>query len=470
MECAATWICLAAISGTLASGPLRQEWASRYDGGETDIPAAMALGGKGKVYVAGMSQRSFYWDLATLAYDRDGRLLWVQRFQTGERGENTVRGLGVDGRGNVFVAGTVVTARRDTDYLLLKYDPDGRLLWSVQYNGPGEPRRQDDRAFAVVVDAGGNAYISGVSMDAQGISEYATLKYDAGGQLLWLARYNDGLNDQLGAWVRLVLDPEGGVYLAAHGIRILRYAADGRLLFSSKPAGGSLAGVALDPRGGIVVAGSQSDPGSGNTAFLTARIDANGTPLWSQTYLGADQDEAEARAVAVDRDGNVCVTGWTQSGDGIHRTVDYQTIKYGPDGTLLWQAKAGTPGTAEEFALDYGTGVAVDGGGFAYVTGQSQVPVEGYGIVTILYAPDGRALGEARYDGSDTGYDVEPEIALDGVRTVYIAARSEREETGADFALNYLFRHGDGPADPFAACGFDLTPDSLECAGYPPCP
>ena len=38
------------------------------------------------------------------------------------------------------------------------------------------------------------------------------------------------------------------------------------------------------------------------------------------------------------------------------------------------------------------------------------------------------------------------------------------------FTLLYLFADGSPPPAPFPNCGVDMTPDSLGCAFFPPCP
>lgn len=90
---------------------------------------------------------------------------WTKRFSTPENGEKLWR-LAVDESGNVYAAGNFsgtfseqgisVTSAGAADILLLKYDPDGQLLWARSAGGP-----YDDVAFGAESDKDGNVYITG---------------------------------------------------------------------------------------------------------------------------------------------------------------------------------------------------------------------------------------------------------------------------------------------------------------------
>ena len=70
--------------------------------------------------------------------------------------------MALDGNGNVYVTGGSYGGRSGADYATLKYDPDGKLLWESRYNGPGNGR---DKLRAIAVGGNGNVYVTGESKD-----------------------------------------------------------------------------------------------------------------------------------------------------------------------------------------------------------------------------------------------------------------------------------------------------------------
>jgi hypothetical protein len=79
--------------------------------------------------------------------------------------------------------------------------------------------------------------------------------------------------------------------------------------------------------------------------------------------------------MALDDQGNAYVTGFSW-GDGLHSVC---TIKYNPDGQLLWERRD----NVENWGMP--SAIAVDGGGNVYVSGTAERPGTGYDYFTIRY-------------------------------------------------------------------------------------
>jgi len=159
--------------------------------------------------------------------------------------------------------------------------------------------------------------------------------------------------------------------------------------------------IAVDGGGNVLVVGSTSSsdfPTTGgfdttlatSDAFVT-KVSASGALLWS-TYLGGGSND-DADGVAVDGSGNALVVGSTRSTDfpstgGFDTTLagsyDATLTKLSASGALLWSTYLGGGGT------DFGRGVAVDGSGNAYLTGETNsadFPTSG-GLDTTYAAPN----------------------------------------------------------------------------------
>jgi len=131
------------------------------------------------------------------------------------------------------------------------------------------------------------------------------------------------------------------------------------------------------------------------TSVLVAKYSAAGTHLWSLCTQGLSGG-ATGYAVAVDRTGNVVVTGQfggTRDFGGGPLTslggFDIFVAKYSPTGTHLWSEAFGSPSTSDGFSPEAGLGVAVDATGDVVVTGRFYQSVDfGGGPLTSAGDPD----------------------------------------------------------------------------------
>ena len=346
---------------------------------------AVAVDGSGNVIMGGFALNADGWtaDQYVARYGgSDGAVLW-QRLQ---RGPNiyagAVAGLVLDEAGNVFVTGSA-TAGKDLDIRTSKFaGADGATLWQQYYNGPAH-RAGEGRA--AVIDSHGNVIVTGDSEGEDTDMDYLTVKYAPNGAVLWERRYNGP--------------------------------ADG----DDSPRGG----VALDPQGNVVVTGESFGVGS-STDYYTAKYAASdGALLWEQRYNGPANQGDGARALAVDRDGNVLVTGFSYKANFV---ADFYTVKYAAgDGAVAWERRFTMP-TGYAAA----EGIAVDGRGNVVVTGSVWTGPSSNrsDIYTVKYAAsDGQTLWDRQYNSPDNDYDEAVAVAMDGEGNVFVTARSDDSYT-----------------------------------------
>jgi hypothetical protein len=239
--------------------------------------------------------------------------------------------VAVDGSDNVIVTGLSYNGTND-DYATIKYSSAGAPLWTNRYNGP---RNDDDVAYAVAVDGNNDVIVTGYSWSINS-RDYATIKYSSAGVPLWTNRY-DG--------------PGNGFDYA--------YA------------------VAVDGSNNVIVTGSS--PGSGGSDdYATIKYSSAGVPLWTNRYDGPGNSTDDALALAVDRSGNVIVTGYSY---GSGSSWDYATIKYSSAGIPLWTNRYNGPGNG----LDEARALTVDRSGNVIVTGISTGSGGNYDFATVKY-------------------------------------------------------------------------------------
>ena len=120
---------------------------------------------------------------------------------------------------------------------------------------------------------------------------------------------------------------------------------------------------------------------------------------------------------------------------------DYATIKYNSAGQEQWVARYNSPGNGDDGA----TRIAIDGSGNVYVTGQSGDPITNYErYVTIKYNSGGQEQWGASYSGPYNGAHLPLGIAVDGSGNVYVTGQSVGPGFADDYATVKYDRSGHG--------------------------
>jgi len=308
-----------------------------------------------------------------------------------------LRSLAADEAGNLYAAGESWTGG-DTEALLAKYDPTGRLLWSRQAEGPS-------RYAAVAVTGARAGYESGeiyaagsleggaasfgnsvrIEGRAGGI-DLLVVEYDAEGRAQW-AQSTDRLPNSLTLLNALALDGKGRAFGAgtlsfddegepsfhlslpsprlriepspgSKGGLVLSLGARGEVGWVTVAEGGSARALfyslVLDEEGGIYVCGSVGGgelrfgsgfrievPGTGGA--ILARLDARGRALWARilpgkgsvfTSLATDGKEIYLGALLAGRQGYDLGSGVVL--EGLPGSRSQVLLKYDGSGRTLW--------------------------------------------------------------------------------------------------------------------------------------
>ncbi len=418
-------------------------WVRRYDGpgNHNDAATSLFVDNQGNVYVTGCSYNILTdFDYATLKYDASGNLLWVRRYNGPGNGQDYATSLFVDNQGNVYVTGRSYDSLTNLDYATLKYDTNGNLLWERRYNGPGN---HNDVATSLFVDINSNVYVTGRS-EVSGIDfDYATLKYDASGNLLWERRYNGPGNDYDEA-TSLFVDNQGNVYVTGisfgsstyYDYATLKYDTNGNLLWVRRyngPGNHNDAATSLfvDNQGNVYVTGCSYNILT-DFDYATLKYDASGNLLWERRYNGPGNDYDEATSLFVDNQGNVYVTG--RSYDSL-TNLDYATLKYDASGNLLWERRYNGPGNYNDGAAS----LFVDSDGNVYVTGSSEGSGTDLDYATLKYDTNGNLLWVRRYNGPGNGQDYPTSLFVDNQGNVYVTGDSWGSGTYYDYAtIKYI--------------------------------
>lgn len=183
--------------------------------------------------------------------------------------------------------------------------------------------------------------------------------------------------------------------------------------------------IVTDDSGYVYVAGYVTSIG-GDPDFITLKYSPDGALLWARTYDNGAEDIA--RAVAVDTGGNVYVAGSSGGGSGL----DYAVVKYRRDGSPGWAAvsRYNGPGNGEDVPV----AIAVADSQVVVVTGWSKGASSGLDYATVKFDSSGVQQWVSRYEGA--GEDKPRALAVrlvgGGIRDIYVTGST------VDTLLDYL--------------------------------
>jgi hypothetical protein len=340
-------------------------WAKRAGGRYWDQANSVALDSAGNIYVAGYFQSDTItfgsttlinkgtYNIFLAKYDNNGNVIWAK--SAGGSSEDYASSVAVDKSGNVVLTGYYSSASIKfgnnilmnagyVDIFLAKYDSNGNVLWAISEGGPN-----NDYATSVAVDALNNIYITGyfysttinfasTILQNEAGNNVFVAKYDVNGNVLWAESAGE---TAIGQASSIAVDASGNEYVTGYyssntinfgnttltntedqfnDIFLVKYNANGNMLWA-KNAGGKdddqANNVAVDVLGNVYLTGYFNSPtinfgsipltSESSYDIFLSKYDANGNVIWAESVGGKNVDEGNA--IAVDKTGNIFVTG-----------------------------------------------------------------------------------------------------------------------------------------------------------------
>ncbi|MDO8550353.1 MAG: SBBP repeat-containing protein [Ignavibacteria bacterium] len=330
------------------------EWAARYNGPNLDGALAIAVDDAGYIYITGGSETdTSYFDYVIIKYTPLGDTVWVRKFNGSENGFDVARDIVVDDSGNVYLTGTSVMGT-------IKYDKDGNEIWFRRFG-------LFSAGYRIEFDQYGYIYVAGESN-----FNYALVKYNTDGDQIWAKTYNGPTNND-----DLIKD------------------------------------IVIDNRANIIVTGG-SKVISNDWDIATIKYSGDsGDTLWVRRYNGPSQNSPydDGYGITVDDSGNVYITGWS---DGINEGAQCITIKYSPDGDLLWERRFPSGGSIGYVGYD----IINDPSGFVYVAARAN----GYDDTLLKYDREGNLIWSAQYIALHTFATNQPRLVRDQFGDIYMSS------------------------------------------------
>jgi hypothetical protein len=410
-------------------------WTNRFNllGAGKNKAYGLAVDQMDNIFVAGYAWNSNNWDIVTLKYSASGVLLWMNRLD-GPSAAEYGQGLGLDANGNVFVTGASLQTNGWTDIVTIKYSNAGIPLWTNRYNGSFDG---EDTPNDLGIDRNGDVYITAASAGTGG-PDYLTLKYSNAGVPIWTNRYIGPGNST--DWpLKLAFDTNNNVFVTGssvgsntyYDIATIAYSSTGVPLWVNRYNG--MAENSDDggnsirvDKEGNVFVAGYSTETLQNPDYIVLKYSNTGLPLRTNRFSGFGSDSVYG--MDLDNDGNVLITGWLWTPAN---SFDYGTIKYSNSGVPLWTNLYNGPANANDYALK----LVTDMGGNVFVTGYSDRGNSlGVGFATVAYSGTGVPIWTNRYDGPSNDNE-STAIAVDSGGNVIVTGFSNTGTSDrSDFA------------------------------------
>lgn len=259
-----------------------QLWSRVYSGAAQNIASSLGVDAADNIFVGGTLSDGSTFRMAVVKYDPSGSLLWVRRFDGHGRGSNAAA-LAVAPDGGVALAGSAVVLGAAEQYAVVAYDANGTERW---HHYAGSPSGLSI-AQAAIYDSGDGLYVAGITAASpQSSFDYATVRFNQDGSRAWLrTEAGPGNADWMSA--QLAVDSSSNAVLAGtvdtasgsqpdiYGYLAAQYSPDGQRImarhYDPESGTGSVAGVAVDGSGNIVITGTAYCPAYNVYGYLTVK-------------------------------------------------------------------------------------------------------------------------------------------------------------------------------------------------------
>ena len=307
-------------------------------------------------------------------HDAEGAIAW-QKVYSAENG-NAANGIigRADEEGNIYV--TLLPDFGETAITVKKLSPAGAEAWETEV-----PLQAGAAMYVAESGPDGSFYLGGTGYETEASENpsFIAVKLESSGEIAWtsyissanegdnLYGINSGKVAEDGSFILTGGAGTGGMMSQDIDMAVVKVNNDGTTAWVTPVSveGYNTEGfdmlIAAD--GSFYINGFGKSTATFYDDTVVAKVNADGTLAWANTYGAADKDE-RSYTIREYSTGDVAVVGYSLAMSGeIHNTV----LKYSPTGELLW-----------DYASDlmrYYNGFHLDGSDKAYVMNQEIIDV-----------------------------------------------------------------------------------------------
>lgn len=281
----------------------------------------------------------------------------IDFYEKAYQGVNSPKSSVTDSEGNTYITGTSSDINAPQGNMFtVKYNAEGVMVWEKR---EATVDFAVEIGFAVTLDENNNPVVTGIQWNGENM-DIRTAKYNKStGETIWVSTF-DGGHEGLDYPQAITLDHENNVIVGGMSYSInsdgaegvgyvtIKYDSDGELVWSAIDENDienvwiEPYRVAADNQGNIAITGYGSDEDF-YKVYYTIKYSPDGTVLWKNKYMyeeDGNKTNSTPSDVKFDEEGNCFVTGTFSDGSGASLMG---TIKYSADGEILWIKDYQTP-------------------------------------------------------------------------------------------------------------------------------
>ena len=375
-------------------------------------------------------------------------------------------------------------------YFIVKFDPQGDVLWGKGAMGSGNAQGhsvQIDNEGNIIVGGSFTTYqvaFDHVTLTNQGSWDFFVVKYDPEGNVLWAKQGGGNDHDNLGG---MALDPDGNIlmtgrfqsdsivldHVVLHNVYpegdkmdvfLVKYDVDGNVLWAKNPGGDQSDegnDISTDSEGNVYLTGKYQDDSIlfdsiplnnyGYLDIFLAKYDPDGNILWANNAGGPGSDYVYA--LGMDSESNILISGYFSSDSirfgniALKNTVDYGVFdiflaKYDRQGNVIWakSAKGRSIDSCYDLVVDHDDNIILTGafGGDSIDFGSSLLTSEGGGgVYVVKYNDEGNDLWATSIHGP--GLEEGFAVTVSRKNEIYVAGGfwSDTLYAGSHVLANY---------------------------------
>lgn len=266
-------------------------------------------------------------DIWLIKLSSKGDVQWSKIY--GKKAVETVNAVTETSDGSFLIAGSTSSEGKGfSDFLLIKFNKKGKLLWKKVIGGAG-----NDEAFAIHEIRGGGYIVAGStgSKGAGGVDGWI-VKLSPKGKILWDRTIGGRLTDEI---FDIKQTKDNGYILTGYSdsystiwrdVWIIKLDQNGKTVWEEVLGEMGVdegRSVIENRKGEYIIAGSYTSQETGFADIWILKIDKNGKKVWEQAF--GNKKEDKAYSIVEDEHGAYVVTGYSTSAKG--ENIDIRVIK-----------------------------------------------------------------------------------------------------------------------------------------------